>query len=89
MIYWEVIILEYIICTRLEKQLLSNTAKRSETDPPKAKAQRWWRCARATSQAAAAATGGGGDSDRRVPLQLSVVARIWISNIILWEGEAE
>ncbi len=41
--------------------------------------QRWRRCARATSQAAAA-TGGGGDSDRRVPLRLSIVARIWISN---------
>jgi hypothetical protein len=35
--------------------------------------QRWWRRARVMSQAAAA-TGGGGDSDRRVPLRLSVVA---------------
>ena len=88
MIYWEVIILESIIWTRLAKQLLSNAAKQSETDPPKAKTQRWRWCPRATSQAAAA-TGGGGVSDRRVPLWLSTVARIWISNIILWKGKAE
>jgi hypothetical protein len=41
--------------------------------------QQWRRRARATSQAAAA-KGGDGDSDRRVSLWLSVVARIWISN---------
>jgi len=43
---------------------------------------------RVTSQAVAA-TGGGGDSNRGVPLWLSVIAQIWISNYAEYhEGRA-